>query len=142
MVWGFGNRGYGPWRTARMLAAPDAEDRVAEVLRVAREEGAVAAYEAIAGACRLDRMGPVFATKLLYFAGKGSRLPGKAPVVLDRLVGLLLSEHGVALRWGRFHPGDYARYLDLVDSIGRRVGADPEDVECALFDAAVRSGGR
>ena len=141
MVWGFGNRGYGPWRTARMLATPDAEDRVAEVLRVARLEGAVPAYEAIAGPCRLDRMGPVFATKLLYFAGAGSRAPGPPPIVLDRLVGVLLSEHGVGLRWARFDSGDYGRYLDLIEAIAQQVEAAPEDVECALFDAAMRSSG-
>jgi NMD protein affecting ribosome stability and mRNA decay len=35
----------------------------------------------------------------------------------------------------RFHQGDYARYLDRVDRIARRVDAAPEDVECALFHA-------
>lgn len=124
-----------------MLATPDAEDRVAEVLRLARQEGALPAYEAIAGPCRLDRMGPVFATKLLYFAGTGSLAPGPAPVIFDRLVGVFLSEHDIRLRWGRFHTVDYTRYLDLVDAIARQVDAAPDDVECALFDAAVRSGG-
>lgn len=122
-----------------MLATPHAEDRVAEVLRLARVEGAVPAYEALAGPCRLERMGPVFATKLLYFAALGSRVPGPTPVVLDRLVGTLLSQHDVRLRWGRFHAGDYARYLDLVDAIARRVDAAPDDVECALFEYALRA---
>jgi hypothetical protein len=125
-----------------MLATPHAEDRVTEVLRLARVEGAVPAYEALAGPCRLDRMGPVFATKLLYFAGTGSRASGPAPVVLDRLIGVLLSVHGIQLRWARFHPGDYARYLDLVDALAQAVNAAPEDVECALFDAAERTSGR
>jgi hypothetical protein len=70
MVWGFGDRGYGPWRTSRMLATPRADDRVEEVLRLVRLEGALPAYEALAGPYRLDRMGPVFATKLRTSPGR------------------------------------------------------------------------
>ena len=99
-------------------------------------EAALAAYDAIEGPCRLDRMGPVFATKLLYLAGRGSSAPRPYPLVLDRMIGTLLAEHGEVLRWGRFQSEDYERYLRIMTLVADRVRAMPDDVECALFSAA------
>lgn len=141
MIWGFGDLGYGPWRTARMLATPNAEDKIGRVLQLARDEGSLAAYEAISGPCRLDRMGPVFATKLVYFSGRRSGAGGPHPLVLDRMIGTLLAEHGVVLRWGRFDREDYGRYLHLMNLVADRVHATPDDVECALFSIASGTAG-
>jgi hypothetical protein len=134
MAWGFGAIGYGPWRTAAMLATPGVEDRVAAILRIAHRDGARAVYEAVSGPYRLPRLGPVFATKLIYFAGHDSIAPGPKPLVLDRVVGTLLAHHGAPLRWQAFHADSYLTYLDLVTTLAARANATPDDVECKLWE--------
>ena len=136
MAWGFGDRGYGPWRTARMLETPGAEGKIIQVVELTRATGALAAYSALSGNCRLHRLGPVFATKLLYFCGANADPPGPKPVVLDGLVGRLLASVGIPLVWWRFQAQDYLRYLQLLGSISQEVRASPGDVECALFQYA------
>jgi hypothetical protein len=48
MVWGFGRVGYGPDRTHRMLATPDAPGRLHAVAETLASEGPPAAYRRLA----------------------------------------------------------------------------------------------
>jgi hypothetical protein len=45
MIWGYGPVGYGPYRTARVLREnPDAGGRLAEITRIAQDQGGLAAF--------------------------------------------------------------------------------------------------
>lgn len=134
MAWGYGDAGYGPWRTAVMLASAHAEERVLDVLRLTHSDGAVPAYLALAGPCRLPHLGASFATKVLYFAGQDSQVLGPRALILDSSVGRALASYGVSLKWWTWSAGDYGEYLEIAHELAGTAGAAPEDVECRLFD--------
>jgi hypothetical protein len=80
MIWGYGPVGYGPYRTMRVLREnPDAAERLAAVARIARNEGGLAAFTAIA-AQPLRYLGVAFGTKWatpgILEAMKPGRMPG------------------------------------------------------------------
>ncbi len=84
MIWGYGPVGYGPWRTARVLTEnPHASERLAEVARVARDRGGVAAFRELAKT-RLRYLGVAFGTKYLRFVT--AALSQDAAPILDAVV--------------------------------------------------------
>ena len=84
MIWGYGKVGYGPYRTARVLSdTAGAAASLAEVARVARDEGGPAAFVWLAKH-RLRGLGVAFATKYLFFCAAAG--DGPPALVLDRLV--------------------------------------------------------
>jgi hypothetical protein len=92
MIWGYGPLGYGPYRTARVLAEnPGAGVQLARIAAVARGRGALAAFEHVAGR-PMRYLGVAFGTKFLYFATAGADPQAVAPI-LDAVVCRWLSEH-------------------------------------------------
>jgi hypothetical protein len=86
MAWGYGRRGYGPWRTARILSRNRlAANRLHAVASTLRRSGAEAAYWRLADErdCRLRFLGPAFGTKFLAFCSTDEQHPA---LILDRLV--------------------------------------------------------
>ena len=73
MVWGYGRVGYGPFRTARVLADnPQATDIVMRIADRTRRDGGPAAFEQLTRN-RLAGLGVAFATKYLCFCSVGYR---------------------------------------------------------------------
>ena len=90
MVWGFGRRGYGAFRTHRILSAnPVAGENLQRVAEVLLDDGAVEGYRAMANEQRLKWLGPAFGTKYLHFCSDRS----DSALVLDDLVATWLNEH-------------------------------------------------
>jgi hypothetical protein len=146
MVFGFGDRGYGPTRTSRMLATEDAGDKIREASRILRTQGAGEAHRyLINSAGRLAWCRTAFLSKFLYFEGFG-RTPGPQPLILDALVQRSLAEFTtVRLNWTQ----DYADYCSLVDRVARQgCPTDPcgtvpwtaDAIEATLFGVAKRRG--
>lgn len=140
MVWGYGNVGYGPFRTARVLA----ENRAAtgtlrDVAAVLRSDGGPDAF-AWLRKNRLTWLGVAFATKYLYFCSVPSQ-PAPA-LVLDRLVQRWLQEHAemwVRLDW---RVADYRNYVEAAVGWADALAIGPADVEYLMFaDAAASSTG-
>ncbi|WP_330238588.1 8-oxoguanine DNA glycosylase OGG fold protein [Streptomyces sp. NBC_00525] len=157
-LWGYGDRGYGSYRTRRVLAGPAAGAALAESVSLLVDEGAVAAYEALN---TLGGLGPSFLTKFLYFAGLAlPEVRGPRPLILDRVLAGVLrryaSEVGRAAgrewsgaiagrmwRDGGWTSHRYDVYLRWMHAAhARLVGAgidwpdDPGVLELALFGAA------
>ena len=73
MVWGYGRVGYGPFRTARVLADnPQATDILMRIADRTRRDGGPAAFEQLTRN-RLAGLGVAFATKYLCFCSVGYR---------------------------------------------------------------------
>jgi hypothetical protein len=132
MVWGFGTVGYGPWRTAQVLAATvGAQERLASVAQQLAAGGALDAYRLLAGGCRLRGLGPAFGTKYLYFCPQG---PGPPALIFDRLVAKWLTGTvDISLNSGPWSARTYRRYLDLLGAWAAALEVAPDEIEQSIF---------
>lgn len=137
MAWGYGRVGYGPHRVEKMLAPGEhlAAQKLAEAASVARQGDPVGAYRLLGGPCRLDRLGPAFGTKFLYFVGGGA-------LILDRLVADGLKRvASIAISPTRWDDSAYSRYLEIVGHWADELRVARDVVEQVLFTAeATRTG--
>ncbi len=140
MVWGYGMRGYGAFRTNRIL---ETNEKVGGTLRqaaiLARRDGGPEAFGWLAEN-RLDWLGVASATKYLYFCGVEAQ-PARALVLDSRVRNWLhrYSDLRVRLDW---EVSGYRRYVETVSDWALSLGVEPADVEYLMFADAPRRGSR
>jgi len=139
MMWGFGKRGFGPYRTDRMLRTPLSASILQQTVTNIMNGKIITAYHGLL----LDRCGPVFSTKFLYFVGLGAK-SDPLPVVLDTrvaqsldLLNLNLASFGChklknGIRVGR-SPAGYVKYVNLINAWARQIGCRTDAIELFLF---------
>lgn len=132
MAWGFGGVGYGPHRTARMLAQVATPGALVTVARAIKAHGAIDAYEHLATDARIRGLGPAFGTKFLAFTQPAGARP--MALIHDALVGEWLTAHGLrrpaSTTWNL---KVYASYLEQMHRWADLLGLDPSDVEYLIF---------
>lgn len=147
MVWGYGDRGYGPTRVRWILsgiktgagAAPVRGD-VAVLLRTAvetvRDQGPVDGFRYMNNAGRIKYLGGAFFTKWLYFASAltNADAPCAAPILDRQVHDWLEREANISLKIHR--TPDYERYLDILKDWGADYDRTPVQVEKAIFGLA------
>jgi hypothetical protein len=142
MVWGFGTRPLGPFRTARILEqADDAPQRLLGAAQAA-SRSAEAGYAHLAKAGRMRYLGPAFGTKFLLFTQPPDA--SRTALILDSFVaeGLeALADVGldpVPWKWPT-----YERYLGLMHGWAPELGVTAEELEYLVFQwVADRRGGQ
>ena len=142
MVWGYGDVGYGPWRTAKILAdSPDALERLLAVARALDTGGALDGYRLMATGARLPGLGPAFGTKYLHFCSTGPAQ--QRALVLDQNVASWL-DRNVALRLNptTWSGRTYARYLEHLRSWATELGRKPGEVEYCIIQDEVNTARR
>lgn len=154
MVWGHGNSGYGPYRTAAILAGLGDRSRAARTggvrtqaaspevvvkLRASADllsqEGPIRAYRYLNNADgHVAGLGPAFFTKWLYFVSAGANPYGaQATPLLDQLVMRWLNTNArMGLRTAR--TAEYERYVELLRGWGKPFGRTPVQVETVIFE--------
>jgi hypothetical protein len=137
MVWGYGNRGYGRWRTRRVLnGTPHAAQHLATVASVLADAGALDAYASFTGLCRLFGFGSAFGTKYLHFCPQS--VDGAEALILDGVVGRWLrSEAGVHLNVASWSPRTYGQYLNTLAAWARELDVPAPVLEERIFTAGV-----
>ncbi|MFH9863028.1 hypothetical protein [Streptomyces sp. NPDC017202] len=139
LVWGTGTKARSVNRRGHIFAHTSAthiDARLATVLTVLRERGAVAAYRACRNDQRIPYLGPAFFTKFLYFAGHEDPVGPFRPLILDGVVSRALKDRkAVAENWplNGWTTEQYARYLDVVHEQAASAGVMPDAVEAAWF---------
>jgi hypothetical protein len=102
MIWGYGTRGYGPYRVKKMLDDKLANIILSDTIQKIVEGNIIAAYRDL----KLPECGPAFMTKFFYFIGLSVNMK-LLPVILDSRVAqsliLLMQDEGL-------HPTDFVRY--------------------------------
>ncbi|MET8372559.1 hypothetical protein [Micromonospora profundi] len=139
LVWGYGPIGYGPWRTAKSLAADPDGKRLAYALEAmsepAPDEDALrTAYRRLSDPdhARLPWLGPGLFTKVLYFVGYRRGVGGVQPLILDRVVASHLPvEVGVSRRNG-WSSEEWLAYLRWAGAQAQARGIEPEAVTTAV----------
>ncbi len=118
MAWGYGDNGYGPFRTNRVVESMGSPEKCGEFvlsLKGAAVDGWKSGYTTLMEN-RFTHFGPAFATKLLYFVSSET---DRAPI-LDSIVSGWLWSHGVASEENSvdsraFDENQYARFVEFVD---------------------------
>jgi len=142
LAWGYGVRGYGRYRTRRVLAQDSAGALLAGALENLRPaevtpDALIDAYDRFRSAHRLHGLGPAFFTKILYFAGYRHERAALQPLILDSVVaGRLPAEAGPAnqYRYG-WSSSTWHGYLRWAHEQAARpeFGNQPDHVELSLF---------
>ena len=143
MMWGYGKKGYGAFRTSRMLGDPSAPEVLQTTFSLIVSGKLLNAYQSF----RLQWCGPSFFTKYFYFAGLGCEIEPK-PLVLDArvarsledLLGTSLSrfarvnrnEHGRITSLRRY-PDGYQRYVELLSRWAKELRCRADSIELFLF---------
>ena len=138
LAWGFGTRGYGPYRVRRILGPATSPPRLVRVAS-ALATGVLPAYEAMATwrDSRIAFLGPAFGTKYLYFCQPEASDP--RALILDRFVADWLA-HWTELRldpW-TWSTASYGSYLNQMNAWAAEAGCEPDDLERLMFDATNR----
>jgi hypothetical protein len=141
LAWGHGDRGYGPYRTRRVVVQDPDGARFDSALAGLRADEVPAdaltdAYQRLKTS-KLVGLGPAFFTKILYFAGYRRGRGGVQPLILDRVVaGRLPAEAGPANRYTTgWAASTWSSYLRWTAEQARRpeYGGEPDLVEISLF---------
>lgn len=141
MIWGYGTRNYGPYRTLRVLsddfkAGKTLSNAVATKLRhsvvVARQDGNTPGYSYLNNEGKMRKFGASFFTKWLYYiTATGPQGDwGAAPILDDEIIAWLRPQ-GEKLVRGK--TPDYKRYIDVVTHWGSPYGLSAVEVEERVF---------
>lgn len=150
MVWGFGPLGYGPARTAKMLATKGVASLAAEIVETVRTRGAGPGFSSLfkpSGSGRIYGLAVAMGPKLLYFAcrdGNSASPPTPRPMIYDQWVyaGLAVLPRAEQPRLNSEvlpSPKDwvsqaaYETWCEWVAERAEEHNVLPEDVEYALF---------
>lgn len=137
MAWGYGNVGYGPWRTQRVFREnATIAASLASATATLAAEGAIAAYGQLAGPHRLSGLGPSFGTKYLYFCPQHDQV--RPALILDRLVAQWLRDYtDVRVNEAIWSVRSYQRYVEQLWQWADVLNV-PADVleECIFTDQA------
>lgn len=146
MIWGRGPDNRGPKLTLRMMNDDRLDGIIEELSGAAKSSSPRDAFRLlfVKGRARLPRLGVSFGTKVIHAFGYKER--NLQPLVYDKLVFEALkflkerSEFPYEPQnpW-RFMTGEsYGRYCEWAADKASGLGAEPADVECALFNLGNR----
>ena len=142
MAWGQGNRGYGRYRTSRILSAPQASERLMSAAQTLAIDGPLAAYRSLADNhdCGISGLGAAFGTKFLYFCQPSGQ--GTTALILDKLLSdWLLENAGLDLKSQPWSEPRYAAYLRQMHSWATELGCEPDELESCIFQAKADESG-
>ena len=137
MVFGYGDRGYGAWRVARVRSRVSREE-FNSTIQAQYEAAAVSpdeSWKSHTKSSRLKYFGPAFATKFAYFAAlrQGANFP--IPLIADANTSKAVNKHFGISESAKVRVS-YLQYVDKACEIAATIGGDtrPDDVERALFE--------
>ena len=134
MIWGYGDRGYGPYRVTQMLNQENAEDVLAEVFEICQSGDPKSAYDFLKRN-RIRILGPSYSSKFITFCTP--RDIG-APIY-DSYIALWVDAYapqdfaGVRTSSEVWNSKTYARYWDWVKEHSDALDCFPDEIELVLF---------
>ena len=133
MIFGYGDRGYGPSRVKKVLDNVNVENKL-HLQFVAAKNGPEASWVCHTRDAKLKFLGPAFATKFAYFAARQQKVKGEIPLIADINTSWAMWELAKIPRSIGEKEG-YLSYVRLAHEWGARLGAiGPDEVERALFE--------
>jgi len=137
MIWGYGNRGYGPYRVTKILSQSNSEAVLTQVYKLAQQGKPLEAYLYLSQN-RLKQLGPSYGSKFLSFCTP--REIG-APIY-DSLVARWVSDYAaddfadVSTNSANWSLKTYTRYLEWITEHAKVLDSYSDEIEHVLFQAA------
>ena len=134
MVWGYGDRGYGPYRVTQMMEQHHAVEVLSEAFELCQSGDAKGAYEFLSKN-RIRILGPSYGSKFITFCTP--RDIG-APIY-DSLIAMWVKEFaakeflGVTTSSESWNLKTYSRYWDWVKEHADELECYPDEIELVLF---------
>ncbi len=134
MVWGYGDRGYGPYRVTQMLSQENAEVVLAEVFDICQNGDPKSAYDFLRKN-RIRILGPSYSSKFITFCTP--RQIG-APIY-DSYIALWVEAfaaqefEGVKTSSEVWNSNTYSRYWDWIKEHSEELNCYSDDLELVLF---------
>ena len=134
MVWGYGDRGYGPYRVTQMMEQHHAVEVLSEAFELCQRGDAKGAYEFLSKN-RIRILGPSYGSKFITFCTP--REIG-APIY-DSLIAMWVKEFaakeflGVTTSSESWNLKTYSRYWDWVKEHADELDCYPDEIELILF---------
>lgn len=146
MIWGYGTVNTGPWRVRKMISSPGFPAILCTVGAECFQGMFLKAYETLING--IDRLGPAFGSKYLYFFARDFRASVK-PLILDSVViksmrtfnwpqeNVDYIAHNRAPRNGVLTSAKgYGQYLILTHNWATALNCRPEQIEYFLWKGA------
>ncbi len=134
MIWGYGDRGYGPYRVTQMLIQDHAEDVLTKAFKICQNSDPKSAYDFLRKN-RIRILGPSYTTKFLTFCTP--RTVG-APIY-DSYISLWIEAFAskefadVRITSEVWNSKTYAHYWDWIKEHSNVLNCYPDDIEFVLF---------
>ena len=134
MVWGYGDRGYGPYRVTQMLNQENAEEILTHVFETCRQGNPKLAYDFLKQN-RIRILGPSYGSKFMTFCTP--REIG-APIY-DSLIAMWVDQFakkdflGTPTSSENWNSKTYSMYWDWVKLHSEELSCYPDEIELVLF---------
>ena len=134
MIWGYGDRGYGPYRVTQMLNQENSEEILTQVFEKCQEGDPTGADDFLRSN-RIRILGPSYGSKFITFCTP--REIG-APIY-DSLISMWIRKYaereffGVSTSSETWNLKAYSRYWDWVKEHSDELGCYPDQIELVLF---------
>lgn len=137
MIWGYEDRGYGPYRVGQMLGTANSGEVIDEVSRLCQEGKPLEGYKYL-GANRLKQLGPAFGTKFLNFCTPRSIGAPIYDSLVARWVSQFASEDfkGFSTYLVNWNLRTYTRYFEWIRDHAKALDCFPDEIEHVLFEDA------
>lgn len=137
MIWGFGDTGYGAFRTNRIINSDKNLHLIKQGIDQVKEDKLELAFHSL---MKINGLGISYATKVLYFASKAVNKQEYALIFDNRVAKSLLrlcANNEIASMLNvspstRFE--DYYQYICLIHQLSKQHGVDADAIELFLFE--------
>jgi hypothetical protein len=137
MIWGYGDRGYGPYRVSKMLEQGHCKQILGQVLELGSTGEPLEAYKFLEQN-RIRNLGPSFSTKFIYFCTP--REIG-API-FDSYIAKWIKHFEIesftnlSVTSERWNFKAYSEYWNWTKKISARYNILPDELELIIFRSA------
>ncbi len=137
MIWGYGDRGYGPYRVSRILGQSSALHVIEEVYQACRESKPLDAYRVFQNQ-PITGLGPSFGTKFISFM---TTVEQTAPI-LDSLVAKWLVHYGPDIfklserRYTKWDIAVYEAFCSYIAGLASQYNCHADLIEQLMFESA------
>ncbi len=134
MVWGYGDRGYGPFRVSKMLSQGHSEKILENVYEIAHSKKPKLAYAHLMEN-RINTLGPSYGSKFITFCTPREI---SAPIY-DSLIALWINKNAkfefskISTSTAKWSLSTYSFYCDWIGEHSKEFECYPDDVELVLF---------
>ena len=137
MIWGYGDLGYGSYRTRKMFSTPDFVEKVERSHSLARDGLVLEAYEYLARN-KIEQLGPAFGTKWLSFSS-----PRNNPSpIYDSFIAKWIKKFGgkdfedFSMSSETWSVRTFSTYMEWMRSHSSELGIKLDDLELVMFQDA------